>query len=426
MLAVLATFACVLLVDPEVGPLVLSVVLCLSLARSQLDRDLRGRVEALITMPIIGLVATGVGFLLAHLPVVGAALFILGMSGSIWLRRFGPVLRRAGGLLALPFVALLIVPYTPSTRFAGPLALLIPVAVALLAFAWVTAFQYLGRLARVLPPPGPVADTTARASTLRPSPSTRMALQMLVALSVAFLVGELLFASHWAWIVLTAFLVNSGNRGRADVAYKSVLRVLGAGVGTVAAILFTVRIGGPDATTVVLILLAVFLGTWLRPLGYAWWALFVTLALALLEGFTGQATAVLGPRILDIVIGAVIGVASAWFVLPIPSIGVLRRRIAEALATLSGVFDGGAGPEDFARSVEGVEQVAPAFRALRMVSRRRYQPADWVDVLRDCVPLAGNPAPADAKRALGAARRSMREPEEILGALTHLRGTLGA
>ena len=59
MLAAVATLLCALAIDPGPGPAVLAVVLCLSLSRSQLDRDRRGRVEAAIVLPAVGLVAVG-------------------------------------------------------------------------------------------------------------------------------------------------------------------------------------------------------------------------------------------------------------------------------------------------------------------------------------------------------------------------------
>ena len=112
-----------------------------------------------------------------------------------------------------------------------------------------------------------------------------LAIQMAVALAVSFVIGYVYFAERWTWIVLTAFIVGSGNRGRLDVAYKSVLRAL----------------------------------------GYAWWALFVTLALALLQGFAGSsAPRILWPRLEEIVIRAIIGVASTWLVLPVRSTAALR------------------------------------------------------------------------------------------------------
>src|ERR1700722_16569394 len=63
MLAAMATLLCALTIDPGPGPGVLAVVLCVSLSRSQLDRDRRGRVEAAIVLPIVGLVAVDVSML---------------------------------------------------------------------------------------------------------------------------------------------------------------------------------------------------------------------------------------------------------------------------------------------------------------------------------------------------------------------------
>lgn len=438
MLAALATLACAMAVDPEPGPGVLAVVLCLSFSRSHLDRDLRGRLEAAIALPMVGLVCAGVGFLLLHMPWVGATVFVTGMFVSIWLRRFGSMARRAGSLIALPFVVILTTPYVP-TRHAGHLlAALIPVIVALLALVWVAVFHAIARRLRMLPPARATVVSAAapvQESSLRPIASTRMAIQMAIALAASFLIGYLFFAERWAWIVLTAFIVNSGNRGRLDVAYKSVLRMLGAAIGTLVAMTLTVHIGAHDTATIVLILAAVFFGMWLRPLGYAWWALFVTLALALLQGFEGtSASHILWLRMEEIVIGAIIGVASAWLVYPVRSTAVLRRRIADALATLADALDPATPArtaDEFAMAVNQVMQVAPAFRASRLVTRRfrPLQPADWVDALlasrAPAIALIDQGAtPGDVRKAVGAARKALREPEALLPALRNLHRSL--
>jgi uncharacterized membrane protein YccC len=220
----------------------------------------------------------------------------------------------------------------------------VPVIVALLALLWVNALHALARRTHFLPPSRresePAPSASRGESSLRPIASTRMALQMAVALTASFVIGYSCFAERCTWIVLSAFIVLSGNRGRLDVAYKSMLRVLGAAAGTLIALSLSIHVGSHDATTVVLILGALFLGVWLRPLGYAWWALFVTLALALLQGFASSPVpTLLWPRLEEIVIGAFIGVATAWFVLPVRSTAALRRRIADALATLSDALD---------------------------------------------------------------------------------------
>ena len=438
MLAALTTMFCALAIDPESGPAILAVVLCLSLSRSQLDRDLRGRLEAAITLPAVSVASLGVAMLLLHAPWIGAVVFVASMSLSIWLRRFGQLVRRAGSLIALPFVVILTTPYVPTTRISHTMALLLPIIVALLALLWVTVFHLLARRLRWLPQARVLSEVVVsppRSSSLRPIASTRMAIQMAVALTVAFVVGYVYFSERWAWIVLTTYIVGSGNQGRLDVAYKSVLRILGAGVGTFFALMFTVHAGPHDTTTIGWILASVFMGIWLRPLSYAWWALFVTLALALLQGFEGpSAQQVLSLRLEEIVIGAIIGVATAWLVLPVRSTGVLRLRIADSLAMLANALDPATAlrrPEDFLLALDRVERVAPAFRASRLLTGRfrTAHPADWVDALIDCrqhaISLIENgETPGEVRKAIGAARKAMREPNEILQALQTLRHSL--
>ena len=262
-----------------------------------------------------------------------------------------------------------------------------------------------------------------------------MAIQMAVALTLSFVVGYLFFSERWAWIVLTAFIVNSGNRGRLDVAYKSALRVLGAAAGTLAALTFTIQVGSHDDATVALILAAVFFGIWLRPLGYAWWALFVTLALALLQGFEGSsASHVLGLRLEEIVIGAILGVAAAWLVYPVRSRQVLRRRIADALAVLADALDPttpSRTKSDVLAAWSAVAEIAPAFRASRWATRRldTTQPADWIDALHACTSpaialLEQGGAPIEVRRSIGTARKALREPEQLLPALRDLHDCL--
>jgi hypothetical protein len=432
MVATIATLLCVLAISREPSPAILAVVLCLSLSRSQLDRDRRGLIEAAFVLPAVGLAAAGVGILLHHFPIAGALVFTAGMFVSIWLRRFGPTARRIGSLIALPFVTLLTVPYIPPTQPRPVPALLLPIIVGWLALFWVHLVHALMHALHPLPPVhrAPAVPTPTAESSLRPIASTRMAIQMAVALSLSFAVGYVAFPQHWSWIVLTAFIVNSGNRGRLDVVHKSILRVLGAAMGTLVALLLGVHLGLDARSIVLLILAAVFLGIWLRPFGYGWWALFVTVALALLQDWMSvPAARMLWPRLEEIVVGAIIGMAAAWFVLPIRSTDVLRRRIADALAALSGALDRQPeNPDAFVAALHAVEQIAPAFRATRHIAHRvrPERPAEWIEVLLDYREPAAKlieqgHAPPNVQRALAHARRSIREPAQILPALQQLR-----
>lgn len=437
MLAALATVLCAMAIAPGPGAAVLGVVLALSLSRSQLDRDRRGRIEAALVLPAVAFATLGVGWLLRHWPWIGAATFVAGMFFSIWLRRFGPMALRAGSLIALPFVTLLTVPHVHASAGGLLPPLLVPVVIALLALFWVNVFHLLMKrmqLPMPAPPRAPAAAATREGSP-RMAASTRMAIQMAVALALAFIVGFVFFAERWAWIVLTAFIVNSGNRGRLDVLYKSGMRVIGAAAGTFIALMFSLRLGLDGKTTGALILAALFMGVWLRPFAYAWWALFVTVALALLQGFDdGTPSAMLWQRLEEIAIGAVIGVSAAWFVWPVRSTDVLRRRLADALAALAEAVDPATSARDAAAFDDActlLAQVTPPFRVVRWLTRRTHpmQPADWADTLLACrVPatavIVRGDAPGKLRQAIGASRKALREPESLLPALRHLQKLL--
>ncbi len=453
MLAIVATIAVSLLIAPEPGPAVLGAMLCLTLSRSQLERDWRGRLEAAVALPFIGLLSAGVGLLLLNLRIVGAVVYVLGMFLSIFLRRFGPVPRRIGSLLALPFIALLVapnpVPVSSSSAIHGPLALLVPALVALVAFAFVTLFQVAAMGIRMLPRPlpavaarvigAPVATgAIAPSPTSRPArkldPSTRLALQMVLALALAFAIGFVFFPDRWAWIVLTVVVVAVGNSGRADVLFKGIQRVLGAAVGTVVALLGLdlPTIGGPNLPTAILLLAIVFVAVFLRPFGYVWWALFFTLALTLLQSLGGRAETaaapLLGERLEEILLGTALALLVAWFVLPLKSENTVRRRIAEVLAALQARLaeQTAETARDLADAEKSLARIAPPYDAWRWWFRRSTRPraALWIATARDSVELGRDGGNSAARTALGEARRALREPDNLQPALERLRATL--
>ena len=108
--------------------------------------------------------------------------------------------------------------------------------------------------------------------------------------------------------------------------------------------------------------------------------------------------------------------------------------IKDPLAILADALDPATPPrrsDDFVAAITSVEQIAPAFRASRLIMRRVHatQPADWINALVACAAPAValidlGKAPGSVRRAIGAARKSMREPVEILPALLELRRSL--
>ncbi len=382
----------------HLGPtiVVLTTVLGMTLGRTRRDRGLRSRLFALFTLPVVSVACNEVARLFLQHPNVADTLFTAALGLSIWLRRFGARATRLGTLIALPFVAVLVtpVPVLPGESISTGRSMLWSAVAAVVAYCWVWVTQATAERIGFLERPTESATPAppARTSSARIPASTRMAVQMTLSLGLAFLIGRTVFDPHWAWIVLTAFIVNSGNRGRGDVVHKSLLRIAGAGFGTILATLVSGLLPPRDNTAVVIILVVLVIGLWLRTISYAIWAGCVTSVLSLLQGYFGEAhIGLIGERLLQIVLGGALAVAVAWFVLPVRSTQVLRRRLADCKAALVDVHK--AAPEDrearrerLRECLAQLELVAPAFVAHRRLQRLRGRDgehvADKIDALR--------------------------------------------
>jgi hypothetical protein len=324
MTAVLLCWAAALRLEGAAGlhtdSVVLAVALAFVLARSGRTADTRERLTALVLLPAVAAVCALVGHLIAAHYAMGAAVFTAGISLPIWIRRYGPAATRAGTLMTLPFVALLVVPgpALPSEAQGALVSWAWSALIGVLACASVWLVQGLADTYGPWPAEPATAPSPRRPSRLRPRPSTRMAVQMAVAVAATFALGRLLFDHHWPWAVLTAYVVGSGNRGRTDVLRKGVERFAGACAGTLLATgVAALGITGHTAVAVMFAVLAVAL--WLRPLNYAYWAAGMTTALSLLLGYFGQdASSLLPTRLAAIAVGAALSVAVAWWLLPVP------------------------------------------------------------------------------------------------------------
>ncbi|MGI5327299.1 FUSC family protein [Actinomadura nitritigenes] len=387
MAAVLASFGSALLLERaahlHADVVMQAVVLAVTLSRGHRGARPSDRLIGFAVLPTVAFASVGLGTLMRDDAFAGDAAFVALVASGVWIRRFGPHFTKAGTLMMLPAIALLVIPHgapgAPSTH------LLWAPVVALIAYSWVTVVQVAverpWRAGRVEPAPAP-------APSKRLPASTRMAAQMGVALSAAFAAGHVLFPDHWSWVVLTAFIVCNGARGRGDALHKGLLRALGAAGGTVLAALVSGLFAPRDPDAVVLIFVVLGLAAWLRQRSYAYWAGGVTAALSLLYGYFGQsAVPLLDTRLEAILLGSAIGAAAAWFVLPFRTRDVLRRRISESLAALTDVLKGE--PHAHARfdnSIAEMDNVYGPLRLHRFVTRARPHPADVIGVLRETVP----------------------------------------
>jgi len=206
---------------------------------------------------------------------------------------------------------------------------------ALAAGLWAFAAAYLSGDATSLP----VAIT---APSLKPRmlSGTRMAIQLSVAIGLAFGAAQVIKLDHLVWPVLTALIVQSNNRGRGDVLWKGTQRLIGALVGTAVATALVGLWPAGDSRSVVAIFVLIGIAAALRPFGYVYWAACVTAGLAFLYGFLGQGgMSELGQRLIGITVGGIIAIAVAWFLLPVRTIDVVNSRMKSLGATLRAIGD---------------------------------------------------------------------------------------
>ncbi|MFF5758046.1 FUSC family protein [Streptomyces longwoodensis] len=413
MATVLGTYGWALSVEHLAGlhadSLVQAVVVASALGRVQRAFDRTDRAVACLVLPCATAGATELGTLIRQHPGLGDAVFVLGMTAAIGVRRFGTRATRAGTLVVLPLLAVLVVPAgvapTDGPARAGWAAL-----TALFAVVWGTLLTWAAHRTRVLPRP-PAAWVVRGPATARPgpAPSTRMALQMATALTAAFVVGRTVWPDHWAWVVLSAHLVCGGARSRGDVLVKGAWRTLGAAAGTLAAGALPGTFGPGSDTTVVLIFAVLAAGTWLRELSYAYWAACVTAVLCLLYDWFGQDPGdLLRTRPAGIAVGALIGLAASWLVLPIRTAAVARARTAAALAGLGELLEADwhdvcAVRRARARFAHGVDQLGLAVAPLRVLA---------------ALPAPGPPRACPALEAWSALQGCAGPADELTDAVT--------
>ncbi|MBN9113473.1 MAG: FUSC family protein [Pseudonocardia sp.] len=147
--------------------------------------------------------------------------------------------------------------------------------------------------------------------------TTRQAVQVLVATSLAIVGGELISPSRWYWAVIAAFIVFAGTASRGDVLNRGAQRVVGTIGGVIAGMGLAALVGDQRLVAIVLLFACVFLALYLVRISQALMAFWITTVLALLYGLIGQFSAgTLLVRIEETAVGAALGMLAGYLVLP--------------------------------------------------------------------------------------------------------------
>jgi uncharacterized membrane protein YccC len=147
--------------------------------------------------------------------------------------------------------------------------------------------------------------------------TTRQAIQVGVATSLAIVVGELISPSRWYWAVVTAFVIFAGTTSRGDILSRGMQRVAGTVGGVVAGMGLAVAVGQHHLIGLLLLFGCVFMALYLVRVSQTLMAFWITAVLALLYGLIGQfSVQTLVLRVEETAVGAALGILAGYLVLP--------------------------------------------------------------------------------------------------------------
>ncbi|AVL99139.1 hypothetical protein C6V83_01345 [Gordonia iterans] len=182
--------------------------------------------------------------------------------------------------------------------------------------------------------PSPAASSRWK-PWLRWRVTTRMAVQVVIAASLASVVGYSISASRWYWAVLTAFLVFAGTTTRGAILTRATRRITGTVAGVIVGLALVVLVDGNIPALIVICVLAVFFALYLGPLQYTVMSLFITILLAGLYGLLGVLNRhILELRLIETLAGAALGVVCAYLIFSTSSHPALTARIDAYFDTL--------------------------------------------------------------------------------------------
>ncbi len=190
--------------------------------------------------------------------------------------------------------------------------------------------------------PSPAAHTGngERKARFQLHPTTRQAIQVAVATSVAIFAGNLLSPSRWYWAVITAFIVFIGTSTRGQTLTRGWQRILGTVAGIPAGMLVATLAGGSAVISLVLIFVCIFFLFYSLRTAYWLMTFWITTVLALLYGLLGlYSFGLLLLRLEETAIGAAIGILAASILLPTSTRATVRNDMRGFLAALGEFLD---------------------------------------------------------------------------------------
>ena len=171
-------------------------------------------------------------------------------------------------------------------------------------------------------------------------PTTRQAIQVAVAASLAIVVGEIVSPSHWYWAAIAAFVIFAGTNSWAETLDKGWQRLLGTVLGVPSGVLVATLVSGNKIASLAMIFVCLFCAFYFMKVTYSLMTFWISTMLALMYGLLGEFTyGLLLLRIEETAVGAVIGIAAAVLVLPINTRAKIRGDAHTFFLTLADLVE---------------------------------------------------------------------------------------
>lgn len=187
------------------------------------------------------------------------------------------------------------------------------------------------------------------------APNLRKVVQVVLAGTLAIVLGLQLSAAYWYWAVIGAFIVVITTSSRGAGLRKAIDRTAGTTLGVIVGLGLGTLLSGRASVELAVMVALVFAAFWIIQGSYLWMMTLISVMVALLYDVMGIMTAqVLAARVTETALGAALGGAVAFFVLPTST----RRTIDDAVEGLLAALD------DLLASVTGGEVELAAVRPL--------------------------------------------------------------
>ncbi|MCA1061494.1 FUSC family protein [Rossellomorea aquimaris] len=179
-------------------------------------------------------------------------------------------------------------------------------------------------------------ETTEESKSLKPS--TRKAIQALVAGTLAIVVGELMAPAQPYWVLLTTFIIQIGTESVGRTYMKAFQRSIGTVIGAIIGFGAANLVSGNSQLEVFLLFVVLFLAFYLFTVSYTLMSLFITMLIAFMYDLLlgGISVQLMGARVIDTIVGAVIALVVSAFVFPKKT----KDKVADSLDDFFGELKG--------------------------------------------------------------------------------------